>query len=102
MRSLYALLGSCALLVRADYIRTYSYSSTDCGQGGDVPMQTTVTNFACTGNSQIVCTNGTAYIMNSYTAAGCTGSIVNPDFNVVPGNGRCIPDSGVREEAGAG
>ena len=98
MRSLRALFaGSCALLVvRADYIRTYSYSSTNCGQGGDAPVQTTVTAFACTaGSSQIVCINSTAYVANTYTGAGCTGNITNPDFNFVQGNGRCIPDSEV-------
>jgi hypothetical protein len=40
--------------------------------------------------------NTTAYIMNSYTGANCTGNIINPDSNVVPGNGRCIAGAGVR------
>lgn len=88
------ILLSLAALTAADYIRVTSYSSTDCGQGGDASLQTTVTNFACVDKTQIQCIDSTRYVTNSYSAVDCSSVPINPVFDTVPGNGACLPAIG--------
>ena len=76
MRVVALCLALCA--AGADYVRTTSWSSTDCGLGGDAALQTTVTNFACVANEKLSCVTGGSYVINTYAAgAGCTGAVVN-------------------------
>ena len=82
------------LFARADYIRVTSYSSTDCGQGGEAPLQTTVTNFACADNTKIQCIDGASYVTNTYSASDCSGAATNPVVATVPGSGSCVPAIG--------